>query len=136
MGSYKMKSDKMSPFVAFLSLFLGGDKSYRGNFEKRQIVAFLSLFCSFFVFFWNFLCFLDLKIFLFGRNSLTFVLMRPFLPDVTLLTWLFSKFMLFLKCRYLISTFYYYFFILKQLQIGDKKSYKKATKRRQTPTKK
>jgi hypothetical protein len=50
-GSYKMKSDKMSPFVAFLSLFLGGDKSYRGNFEKRQIVAFLSLFCSFFVFF-------------------------------------------------------------------------------------
>ena len=85
-GSDKWKSDKLSHFVAFLSHFWWATNSDSKKFKKRQLVAFLSLICRFFVFFWNFLWFLDLKFFLFGRNSLTFVPLRLFLRDVTILT--------------------------------------------------
>jgi len=83
----KLKKRHFIAFVAFLSLFLGTDKNYKSQFEKRQPVAFLSPFLSvFFAFFSNFLWFSDLKIFLFGRNPSTFVRLRLFLPDVTQLT--------------------------------------------------
>ena len=86
MATDKLKKRHFIAFVAFLSLFLSTDKNYNNQFEKRQPVAFLSLFLSVFAFSSNFLWFSDLKIFLFGRNPLTFVRLRPFLPDVTQLT--------------------------------------------------
>ena len=54
--------------------------------KSDSLSLFCRFFCRFFVFFSNFLWFSDLKIFLFGRNPLTFVRWRTFLPDVTHLT--------------------------------------------------
>jgi hypothetical protein len=49
----KLKKRHFIAFVAFLSLFLGTDKNYKNQFEKRQPVAFLSLFLSVFCLFFK-----------------------------------------------------------------------------------
>ena len=133
----KLKKRHFIAFVAFLSLFLGTDKNYKNQFEKRQPVAFLSLFCRFFAFFSKFLWFSDLKIFLFGRNPLTFVPLRHFcrmllnqlIINMMTVCRLFPFWCLFIwKCKKS------YFLCFKKRQKSDKKSDKKATKHRQTPS--
>ena len=61
-------------------------KTTKINLKSDSLSLFCRFFCRFFAFFSNFLWFSDLKIFLFGRNPLTFVRLRTFLPDVTQLT--------------------------------------------------
>ena len=81
----KLKKRHFIAFVAFLSLFWVAIKTTKIILKSDSLSLFCRFFCRFFVFFSNFLWFSDLKFFVFGRNPLTFVPPRPFLPDVTLL---------------------------------------------------
>ena len=70
----------------FCRIFGGRQIATARNLKSDNLSLFCRLFVAFFVFFRTFLWFLDLKIFLFVRNSLIFVPIRLFLPDVTLPT--------------------------------------------------
>ena len=70
----------------FCRIFGGRQIATARNLKSDNLSLFCRLFVAFFVFFRTFLWFLDLKIFLFVRNSLIFVPIRLFVPDVTILT--------------------------------------------------
>jgi len=59
-GTDKIRSDKLSPFVAF---FKGATKSYRKNLKKGQLVLFCRLFVAFLSFF------LIFKVFSFKKSD-------------------------------------------------------------------
>ena len=129
MGTDKVKKRQIVVFVAFYRLFWGATKSYRSYLKKREFVAFLSPFCRFYALFWKYLWFSASGFFLWGRNSLTFVSLRPFLWD----------FFHYLKFWLIIYRFKRNFIALFQYWIHffhNKKSYKKAAKKRQKGGKK
>ena len=124
-----MKKRQIVAFVAFYRLFWGATKSYRSFLKKRQFVAFLSPFCRFYALFWQYLWFSASGIFLLGRNFLTLVSLRPFLWDSFHYLPFLVNFLSFLKKFNCVISILDSFF-------HNKKSYKKAAKKRQKGDKK